>query len=275
MVGNEHSGPAGERMLERCTRDGEPAMMATALAFHASHLLAVDRIDASDDAMARAVTLLDGVDGPAMELVTALVQCALVYQRRRLWELCEGVLDPSGRAPARVRGSAARAGRPAQPRRDRARVGERAARARRRRGRARARCARARGRAPARGGADAGAVARLRPLDGPAPRRADGDRQALGRRAAGGAAGAARGRRRALLHRLRRAGGRVARARRGPPRRRRPRGRARARELHGRQRRLGAPPRAADRRRGGGGRRPLRPARGTRLRRAARPAALA
>ena len=32
--------------------------------------------------MARAVTLLDGVEGPAMELVTALVQCALVYQRR-------------------------------------------------------------------------------------------------------------------------------------------------------------------------------------------------
>ena len=93
MTGNEHSGPAGERMLERCTVDGTPAMTATALAFNASTLLAVERIDASDDAMARAVTLLDGVDGPAMELVTALVQCALVYQRRRLWELCEEVLD--------------------------------------------------------------------------------------------------------------------------------------------------------------------------------------
>ncbi|MEO8687841.1 MAG: GGDEF domain-containing protein [Solirubrobacteraceae bacterium] len=93
MAGNEHSGPAGERLLERCKLDGTPAMGATALAFHASALLAVDRIDASDDAMARAVTLLDGIDGPAMELVTALVQCALVYQRRRLWELCEEVLD--------------------------------------------------------------------------------------------------------------------------------------------------------------------------------------
>ncbi len=92
MAGNEHSGPAGERMVERCTSDGEPAMLATALAFHASTLLAVDLIDKSDDAMARAVTLLDGIDGPPMELVTALVQCALVYQRRRLWELCEEVL---------------------------------------------------------------------------------------------------------------------------------------------------------------------------------------
>jgi diguanylate cyclase (GGDEF)-like protein len=93
MAGNEHSGPAGERLLERCTRDGEPAMTATALAFHASTLLACEQIDASDDAMARAVTLLDGIEGPAMELVTALVQCALVYQRRRLWELCEEVLE--------------------------------------------------------------------------------------------------------------------------------------------------------------------------------------
>jgi diguanylate cyclase (GGDEF)-like protein len=93
MAGNEHSGPAGERMLDRCKVDGTPAMTATALAFHASTLLAVDRIAAGDDAMARAVTLLDGVDGPAMELVTALVQCALVYQRRRLWELCEEVLE--------------------------------------------------------------------------------------------------------------------------------------------------------------------------------------
>jgi diguanylate cyclase (GGDEF)-like protein len=39
------------------------------------------------------VTLLDGIDGPAMELVTALVQCALVHQRRRLWELCEEMLE--------------------------------------------------------------------------------------------------------------------------------------------------------------------------------------
>jgi diguanylate cyclase (GGDEF)-like protein len=93
MAGNEHSGPAGERMVERCTADGEPAMLATALAFHASTLLAVGRTDASDDAMARAVTLLDGTDGPAMELVTALVQCALVYQSRRLWELCEEMLE--------------------------------------------------------------------------------------------------------------------------------------------------------------------------------------
>ena len=93
MAGNEHSGPAGERMLERCTFDGEPAMAATALAFHASTLMAVDRIAASDDAMARTVTLLDGIEGPAMELVTALVQCALVYQRRRLWEMCEEVLE--------------------------------------------------------------------------------------------------------------------------------------------------------------------------------------
>jgi diguanylate cyclase (GGDEF)-like protein len=93
MTGNEHSGPAGVRMLERCKVDGTPAMTATALAFNASTLLAVDRIDASDDAIARAATLLDGVDGPAMELVTALVQCALVYQRRRLWELCEEVLE--------------------------------------------------------------------------------------------------------------------------------------------------------------------------------------
>jgi diguanylate cyclase (GGDEF)-like protein len=92
MAGNEHAGPAGDRMLERCTSDGEPAMTATALAFRAGYLLAVDEIDKSDDAMARAVTVLDGTDGPAMELVTALVQCALVYQRRRLWELCEEVL---------------------------------------------------------------------------------------------------------------------------------------------------------------------------------------
>ena len=68
-------------------------MMATALAFHAATLLDGDRIDASDDALARAVTLLDGIEGPAMELVTALVQCALVYQRRRLWEPCEELLD--------------------------------------------------------------------------------------------------------------------------------------------------------------------------------------
>jgi len=96
MGGNECTGPVGERLLERCAADAEPAMLATALSFHASTLLAVDRIAASDDAMARAVTLLDGVAGPAMELVTALVQCALVYQRRRLWELCEEMLDRAG-----------------------------------------------------------------------------------------------------------------------------------------------------------------------------------
>jgi diguanylate cyclase (GGDEF)-like protein len=93
LAGNEHSGPAGERMLERVTIDGTPAMTATALSFQASTLLAVGEIAASDDAMARAVTLLDGIEGPAMELVTALVQCALVYQRRRLWELCEEMLE--------------------------------------------------------------------------------------------------------------------------------------------------------------------------------------
>jgi diguanylate cyclase (GGDEF)-like protein len=92
MAGNEHAGPAAERMLERCASDGEPTMMATALAFQAGYLLAVGQIDKCDDAMARAVTLLDGTEGPAMELATALVQCALVYQRRRLWELCEEVL---------------------------------------------------------------------------------------------------------------------------------------------------------------------------------------
>ena len=93
MAGNAHAGAAGERMLERCSADGTPAMMATALSFHAATLLAGERIDASDDALARAVTLLDGIEGPAMELVTALVQCALVYQRRRLWEPCEELLD--------------------------------------------------------------------------------------------------------------------------------------------------------------------------------------
>jgi diguanylate cyclase (GGDEF)-like protein len=93
MAGDEHTGPVGERMLERCAADGEPAMLATALAFHASFLLAAGEIDKSDDAMARAVTLLDGLEGPGLELVTALVQCALVYQRRRLWELCEEMLD--------------------------------------------------------------------------------------------------------------------------------------------------------------------------------------
>ena len=73
--------------------DGTPAMIAAALAFHASTLLDADRVDASDDAITRAVSLLDGADGPALELVTALVQCALVYERRRLWELCEELLD--------------------------------------------------------------------------------------------------------------------------------------------------------------------------------------
>ena len=150
MAGNEHSGPAGERMLERCTRDGEPAMTATALSFHASTLLACDRIDASDDAMARAVTLLDGIEAPAMELVTALVQCALVYQRRRLWELCEAMLE---RAAAYLPACEDPLLEPvvlAQPRRDRARVGQRPARARRGRGRARARRTRPRGGASAR-----------------------------------------------------------------------------------------------------------------------------
>jgi diguanylate cyclase (GGDEF)-like protein len=92
MAGDELSGPVGERLLERCAAGGEPAMTATALAFRAAYLLAVERIDESDDALARAVTLLDGIDGPALELVTALVQCALTYQRRRLWELCEEML---------------------------------------------------------------------------------------------------------------------------------------------------------------------------------------
>jgi len=93
MEGDEACGPAGERLLGRCTADGEPAMTATALSFHAAYLLAVGRIGESDDALARAVTLLDGLEEPALELVTAHVQCALTYQRRRLWELCEDMLD--------------------------------------------------------------------------------------------------------------------------------------------------------------------------------------
>ncbi|MGZ8634745.1 MAG: hypothetical protein ACXWZZ_12955, partial [Solirubrobacteraceae bacterium] len=53
MAGNECTGPIGERLLERCAADAEPAMLATALSFQASTLLAVGRIAASDDAMAR------------------------------------------------------------------------------------------------------------------------------------------------------------------------------------------------------------------------------
>jgi diguanylate cyclase (GGDEF)-like protein len=93
MLGDGHAGAVSERMLERCLVDGTPAMTAAALAFHASTLLDADRVGASDDAITRAVSLLDGTDGPALELVTALVQCALVYERRRLWELCEESLE--------------------------------------------------------------------------------------------------------------------------------------------------------------------------------------
>ncbi len=98
LAGDAATGPAAERMLEQCLAAGEPALAATALAFHGAYLLAVDRIDESDDAVARAVTLLDGVEGPALELVTAYVQCGLTYQRRRLWELSAEMLARAGAA---------------------------------------------------------------------------------------------------------------------------------------------------------------------------------
>ena len=180
MAGNAHAGPAGERMLERCSADGTPAMMATALSFHAATLLAGDRIDASDDALARAVTLLDGIEGPAMELVTALVQCALVYQRRRLWELCEELLDRAAALlpecedprlePVVLHNLVEIELEWASALRELGEID--AARERGERGLAAARAAG--------GGPDAGAVARLRPLDGPAAGGADRDRPALG-----------------------------------------------------------------------------------------------
>lgn len=78
-----------ERLLERAENDGDPVMMATALAVRSLDFdldggrAAVD----ADRDLARAIVLLDHCSGPSSEAVSAHIECALSCDRRDLWEL--------------------------------------------------------------------------------------------------------------------------------------------------------------------------------------------
>jgi diguanylate cyclase (GGDEF)-like protein len=78
-----------ELLLERAQRDGDPVMMATALAVRSLDF-DVDGgrapVDADRD-LARATVLLEGWSGPSAEASSAHIECALSFDRRDLWEL--------------------------------------------------------------------------------------------------------------------------------------------------------------------------------------------
>jgi diguanylate cyclase (GGDEF)-like protein len=78
-----------ERLLERAENDGDPVMMATALAVRSLDFdLDGERaaVDADRD-LARAIVLLEHRSGPSPEAASAHIECALSCDRRDLWEL--------------------------------------------------------------------------------------------------------------------------------------------------------------------------------------------
>jgi diguanylate cyclase (GGDEF)-like protein len=78
-----------ERLLERAENDGDPVMIATALAVRSLDFdldggrAAVD----ADRDLAQAIVLLDHRSAPSSEAVSAHIECALSCDRRDLWEL--------------------------------------------------------------------------------------------------------------------------------------------------------------------------------------------
>ncbi|MDF2967027.1 MAG: Cellulose synthesis regulatory protein [Nocardioidaceae bacterium] len=81
-----------QRLYERAERDGDPVMLAAALASRAEYQYesssATVRERANRD-LARAVALLRAGGGGALERGTAFIDCGLAYRQRELWELEE------------------------------------------------------------------------------------------------------------------------------------------------------------------------------------------
>ena len=81
-----------QRLYERAELDGDPVMLAAALASRAEYQYdstsAPDRERANRD-LARAVALLQIAVGGALERGTAYIDCGLAYRQRELWELEE------------------------------------------------------------------------------------------------------------------------------------------------------------------------------------------
>lgn len=79
-----------ERLLDRATRDGDPAMVALALARRSEVRTTsgdpAQFVAASDD-LARATVLLEAASGPPRTRARAHVNCGVAYGHRNLWEL--------------------------------------------------------------------------------------------------------------------------------------------------------------------------------------------